>query len=139
MEIVLYLALSYTMAPKSLLRAKAKAKAKPKPQAKPKPAGIYYRPHRPRRPNHPPPTWMVMMAKLKLGQKVEATVKQVWRTCAYCDIGVGVDARLPWYEASKEFVSDMSYFFQEGDIIQAEIVELNIDFKRIRISCKNLA
>mmetsp|Transcript_139679 Transcript_139679/g.243172 ORF Transcript_139679/g.243172 Transcript_139679/m.243172 type:complete len:284 (-) Transcript_139679:34-885(-) len=75
---------------------------------------------------------------LEIGQVVEGKVKRLTSFGAFVDIGAQADALLHVSEASDEFCSDISEKVQEGENIKAMIKELDVERRRIGISCRGM-
>mmetsp|Transcript_40638 Transcript_40638/g.71526 ORF Transcript_40638/g.71526 Transcript_40638/m.71526 type:complete len:364 (-) Transcript_40638:88-1179(-) len=71
----------------------------------------------------------------KVGEEVDGKILKLTSFGAFVDIGAQYDALLHVSEDANETASDMSENVQEGETIKCRIKEIDVDRKRIGVSC----
>lgn len=82
--------------------------------------------------------WVKVIKEYKVGTLVKTTVKKVEDFAIFAEVANGVDGMIHISEASKDYVKKLSDKFKEGDAIEAEIIAIDEDKKRIKLSIKKL-
>jgi small subunit ribosomal protein S1 len=78
-----------------------------------------------------------LQATLQVGARVEGTVRAVEAFGAFLDLG-GIDGLIPLAELSWGRVKDVNELISVGQCLEAQVVELDWDRKRITLSLKRL-
>ena len=78
-----------------------------------------------------------LFSRIKVGDVVEGTVKNVTNFGAFVDLG-GADALLHVSQIARKHIDKPSDVLEIGDEIEAEIVEFNADDRKISLSMKAL-
>lgn len=76
------------------------------------------------------------MEDLEIDMKLKGTVSNVTDFGAFVDIGVHQDGLVHISELSDEFVSDPSQVVSVGDILDVRVIQVDLQRKRISLSCK---
>ena len=79
---------------------------------------------------------VMSMQDLKLGMKIKGTVSNVTNFGAFVDIGVHQDGLVHISELSNEFVSDPSKIVAVGDVLQVWVLDVDLQRKRISLTCR---
>lgn len=82
--------------------------------------------------------WDKAMDLYKLGQTVEKEIKNILDFGMFVNLSEGVDGFIPAQLASKDFVKNLNDRFKAGDTVKAQIVEIDKDKKRIKLSIKKI-
>ncbi|MGL5983023.1 MAG: S1 RNA-binding domain-containing protein [Cetobacterium sp.] len=82
--------------------------------------------------------WETTLEKYKIGDKVEKEIKNIQDFGMFVKLEDGVDGFIPTQLASREFVKNLKDTFKVGQIIIAEIVEIDSEKKRIKLSSKKI-
>ena len=80
-----------------------------------------------------------LFAKIKVGDVIEGTVKNVTDFGAFVELAPGVDALLHVSQISQEHVEKPSDVLKIGQEVEAKIVDFNEEEKKISLSIKALA
>lgn len=82
--------------------------------------------------------WDAVMKEYKVGSVVKTTVKKVEEFALFAEVANGVDGMIHISEASKDFVKKLSDKYKAGDAIEAEIIAIDEEKRRIKLSIKKL-
>lgn len=82
--------------------------------------------------------WDKAMEEYKEGLTVERKIKTVADFGLFVELNKGVDGFIPTQFASKDFIKDIRDKFKEGDIVKAQIVEINKETQKIKLSIKKI-
>lgn len=82
--------------------------------------------------------WAIAMENYSVGDKVEKEIKNIQEFGMFVKLGEGVDGFIPTQMASKDFVKNLKDKFQPGQTVTAEIVEIDREKKRIKLSIKKV-
>lgn len=82
--------------------------------------------------------WDKAMEEYKEGLTVERKIKTVADFGLFVELNKGVDGFIPTQFASKDFIKDIRDKFKEGNIVKAQIVEINKETQKIKLSIKKI-
>ena len=82
--------------------------------------------------------WEHAMEEYKVGTTVEKKIKTVADFGLFIELIKGIDGFIPTQFASKEFIKNIRDKFNEGDIVKAQVVEVNKDTQKIKLSIKKI-
>lgn len=82
--------------------------------------------------------WEKAMEEYKEGLTVERKIKTVADFGLFVELTKGVDGFIPTQFASKDFIKDIKEKFKEGDIVKAQIIEINKEAQKIKLSIKKI-
>lgn len=82
--------------------------------------------------------WEKAMEEYKEGLTVERKIKTVADFGLFVELTKGVDGFIPTQFASKDFIKDIRDKFKEGDTVKAQIVEINKETQKIKLSIKKI-
>lgn len=82
--------------------------------------------------------WEKAMEEYKEGLTVERKIKTVADFGLFVELAKGVDGFIPTQFASKDFIKDIRNKFKEGDVVKAQIVEINKETQKIKLSIKKI-
>lgn len=82
--------------------------------------------------------WEVVVEKYSVGDIVEKEIKNIQDFGMFVKLEEGVDGFIPTQLASKEFIKTLKDRFKVGEMIVAEIVEIDSEKKRIKLSSKKV-
>ena len=82
--------------------------------------------------------WEHALEEYKVGLTVEKKIKTVADFGLFIELTKGIDGFIPTQFASKDFIKDIKEKFKEGDIVKAQIVEVNKDTQKIKLSIKKI-
>lgn len=82
--------------------------------------------------------WDKAMEEYREGLTVERKIKTVADFGLFVELNKGVDGFIPTQFASKDFIKDIRDKFKEGDIVKAQIVEINKEAQKIKLSIKKI-
>ena len=82
--------------------------------------------------------WEKALEENKVGQIVEKEIKNVMDFGLFIPLSKGVDGFIPTQLASKDFIKDIKEKFKTGDMVKAQIVEINNEKERIKLSIKKV-
>lgn len=82
--------------------------------------------------------WEAIYGKFKLGDIIEGKVIKDLGFGALIEIDDGVNAFMHISQISNKHINTISEVFQIGETVKAEIVELDLDLKRIKLSRRSL-
>lgn len=82
--------------------------------------------------------WEVALENYKVGQTVEKPVKNIMDFGLFVNLSKGVDGFIPAQLASKDFVKNLKDKFKVGDVVKAQIVEIDKEKQRIKLSIKKI-
>ena len=82
--------------------------------------------------------WEHAMEEYKVGTTVEKKIKTVADFGLFVELTKGIDGFIPTQFASKEFIKNIRDKFNEGDVVKAQVVEVNKDTQKIKLSIKKI-
>ena len=82
--------------------------------------------------------WEHAMEEYKVGTTVEKKIKTVADFGLFIELTKGIDGFIPTQFVSKEFIKNIRDKFNEGDIVKAQVVEVNKDTQKIKLSIKKI-
>lgn len=82
--------------------------------------------------------WEHAMEEYKIGTTVEKKIKTVTDFGLFIELTKGIDGFIPTQFASKEFIKNIRDKFNEGDMVKAQVVEVNKDTQKIKLSIKKI-
>lgn len=82
--------------------------------------------------------WEVALENYKVGQTVEKEIKNIMDFGLFLNLSKGVDGFVPTQMASKDFIKNLKDKFKVGDIVKAQIVEIDKEKQRIKLSIKKI-
>ena len=82
--------------------------------------------------------WEHALEEYKVGLTVERKIKTVADFGLFIELTKGIDGFIPTQFASKDFIKDIKEKCKEGDIVKAQIVEVNKDTQKIKLSIKKI-
>lgn len=82
--------------------------------------------------------WERAMESYKLGQTVEKKIKNILDFGMFVSLCDGVDGFIPAQLASKDFIKNLKDRFAVGDVVKAQIVEIDKEKERIKLSIKKI-
>ena len=89
--------------------------------------------------------WEVALETYKVGQTVEKEIKNIMDFGLFLNLSKGVDGFVPAQMASKDFVKNLKDKIQSpskkvkvGDVVKAQIVEIDKEKQRIKLSIKKI-
>lgn len=82
--------------------------------------------------------WETTLESYKVGDRVEKEIKNIQDFGMFVKLEDGVDGFIPTQLASKDFVKSLKDVFKPGQVVLAEIVEIDSEKKRIKLSIKKV-
>ena len=82
--------------------------------------------------------WEIALENNKVGQTVEKEIKNIMDFGLFLNLSKGVDGFVPAQMASKDFIKNLKDKFKVGDVVKAQIVEIDKDKQRIKLSIKKI-
>lgn len=82
--------------------------------------------------------WDKAMEEYKVGLTVEKKIKNIMDFGLFVELTKGIDGFIPTQFASKDFVKDLHDKFEVGQVVKAQIVEINQDTQKIKLSIKKI-
>ena len=82
--------------------------------------------------------WEHAMEEYKVGTTVEKKIKTVADFGLFIELTKGIDGFIPTQFTSKEFIKNIRDKFNEGDVVKAQVVEVNKDTQKIKLSIKKI-
>lgn len=82
--------------------------------------------------------WELALETYKVGQTVEKEIKNIMDFGLFVTLGKGVDGFVPAQMASKDFIKNLKDKFKVGDVVKAQIVEIDREKQRIKLSIKKI-
>lgn len=82
--------------------------------------------------------WEKAVENYKIGDVVEKEIKTIMDFGMFINLDKGVDGFIPMQLASKDFIKNLKDKFQVGDKVKAEVVEIDGEKKKIKLSIKKL-
>ncbi|MBS9776207.1 MAG: bifunctional 4-hydroxy-3-methylbut-2-enyl diphosphate reductase/30S ribosomal protein S1 [Fusobacterium sp.] len=82
--------------------------------------------------------WERAMDEFKEGITVERPIKTVADFGLFIELVKGIDGFIPTQFASKDFIKDIKERFKVGDVVKAQIVEVNKETQKIKLSIKKI-
>ena len=82
--------------------------------------------------------WEHAMEEYKVGTTVEKKIKTIADFGLFIELTKGIDGFIPTQFASKEFIKNIRDKFNEGDVVKAQVVEVNKETQKIKLSIKKI-
>ncbi|MGL4210125.1 MAG: S1 RNA-binding domain-containing protein, partial [Cetobacterium somerae] len=82
--------------------------------------------------------WETALENYKVGDRVEKEIKNIQDFGMFVKLGEGVDGFIPTQLASRDFIKNLKDTFKLGQVVLAEIVEIDSEKKRIKLSIKKV-
>ncbi|MGL4653629.1 S1 RNA-binding domain-containing protein [Cetobacterium sp.] len=82
--------------------------------------------------------WDTAIENYKVGDRIEKEIKNIQDFGMFVKLGEGVDGFIPTQLASRDFIKNLKDVFHVGDLVLAEIVEIDSEKKRIKLSIKKV-
>lgn len=82
--------------------------------------------------------WEKAMETYKVGQTVTKEIKNILDFGMFVNLCEGVDGFIPAQLASKDFIKNLKDRFNVGDTVKAQIVEIDREKERIKLSIKKI-
>lgn len=82
--------------------------------------------------------WELALENYKVGQTIEKEIKNIMDFGLFVNLSKGIDGFIPAQMASKDFIKNLKDRFKVGDKIKAQIVEIDKDKQRIKLSAKKI-
>ena len=82
--------------------------------------------------------WEVALENYKVGQTVEKEIKNIMDFGLFLNLSKGIDGFVPAQMASKDFIKNLKDRFKVGDIVKAQIIEIDKEKQRIKLSIKKI-
>ena len=82
--------------------------------------------------------WEIALENYKVGNIVEKPIKNIQEFGLFIKLEDGVDGFIPTQLASKGFIKNLKDTFKAGDMVKAEVVEIDREKKRIKLSIKKI-
>ncbi|MGL4671586.1 MAG: S1 RNA-binding domain-containing protein [Cetobacterium sp.] len=82
--------------------------------------------------------WEIVVENYKVGDRVEKEIKNIQEFGMFIKLEEGVDGFIPTQLASREFIKTLKDVFKVGQVVSAEIVEIDTEKKRIKLSSKKM-
>lgn len=82
--------------------------------------------------------WETTLENYKVGDRVEKEIKNIQDFGMFVKLEDGIDGFIPTQLASKDFVKSLKDVFKPGQVVLAEIVEIDSEKKRIKLSIKKV-
>jgi ribosomal protein S1 len=82
--------------------------------------------------------WEVVSEKYKVGQKLKRKVESITAFGLFVEVENGIDGMIHISQASSEFVKKLEDKFKVGDEVEAEIIEIDAEHKKIKLSIKKI-
>ncbi|MGL5123456.1 MAG: S1 RNA-binding domain-containing protein [Fusobacteriaceae bacterium] len=82
--------------------------------------------------------WDKVVENYKVGDKVQKDIKTIMDFGMFVNLEKGIDGFIPTQLASKDFIKNLKENFQVGQSITAEIIEIDKEKKKIKMSIKKL-
>ena len=82
--------------------------------------------------------WEVALESYKVGETVEKEIKNIMDFGLFINLSKGIDGFVPAQMASKDFVKNLKDKFTVGQVVKAQIVEIDKEKQRIKLSIKKI-
>ena len=82
--------------------------------------------------------WETLKESYKVGDRLKRTVTSVTDFGMFIEVEKGIDGMIHISEVSKEFLKNISDKYKVGDEIEAEIIELNDDKEKVKLSIRKI-
>lgn len=82
--------------------------------------------------------WEVALETYKVGETVEKEIKNIMDFGLFVNLSKGIDGFVPAQMASKDFVKNLKDKFTVGQVVKAQIVEIDKEKQRIKLSIKKI-
>lgn len=82
--------------------------------------------------------WEHALEEYKVGITVEKKIKTIADFGLFVELIKGIDGFIPTQFASKDFIKNIRDKFKEGDVVKAQVVEVNTETQKIKLSIKKI-
>ncbi|BDU49881.1 hypothetical protein HLVA_04500 [Haliovirga abyssi] len=82
--------------------------------------------------------WDEIFEKYKVGDRVKRKIKEISKFGLFVEIESGIDGMIHISQASKDFIKNLEENYKIGDEVEAEIIDLDKENKKIKLSIKKL-
>lgn len=82
--------------------------------------------------------WEKALETYKVGQTVEKPIKNILDFGMFVELNSGVDGFIPAQLVSKDFIKNLKDKFKVGDVVKAQIIEIDREKERIKLSIKKI-
>lgn len=82
--------------------------------------------------------WDKAMEEYKVGITVEKKIKNIMDFGLFIELTKGIDGFIPTQFASRDFVKNLHDKFEVGQVVKAQIVEVNQETQKIKLSIKKI-
>ncbi|WP_297599018.1 S1 RNA-binding domain-containing protein [uncultured Cetobacterium sp.] len=82
--------------------------------------------------------WDLALENYSVGDRVEKEIKNIQDFGMFVKLEEGVDGFIPTQMASKDFIKSLKDKFKVGELVSAEIIEIDSEKKRIKLSVKKV-
>lgn len=82
--------------------------------------------------------WEVALETYKVGETVEKEIKNIMDFGLFINLSKGIDGFVPAQMASKDFIKNLKDKFTVGQVVKAQIVEIDKEKQRIKLSIKKI-
>lgn len=82
--------------------------------------------------------WEIVLENYSVGQRVEKPIKNILDFGMFIKLEEGVDGFIPTQLASKDFIKSLKDKFNVGDLVTAEIIEIDKENHKIKLSIKKV-
>lgn len=82
--------------------------------------------------------WEIVLENYSVGQKVEKPIKNIMDFGIFIKLEDGIDGFIPTQLVSKDFIKSLKDKFNVGDLVTAEIIEINNETHKVKLSIKKI-
>jgi small subunit ribosomal protein S1 len=82
--------------------------------------------------------WEKVSEKYAVGQKIKRKVESITNFGIFIEIENGIDGMIHISQASADFIKNLDERFKVGDEVEAEIIEIDAEHKKIKLSIKKI-
>lgn len=82
--------------------------------------------------------WEEALERYKVGQTIEKPIKNITEFGLFVPLHKNIDGFIPTQLASKDFIKKLDEKFSVGDVVKAQIVEIDNEKERIKLSIKKI-
>jgi ribosomal protein S1 len=82
--------------------------------------------------------WEKINEKYKIGDKVKRNIESVTNFGLFIEIENGIDGMIHISQASSDYIKNLDEKFKPGQEIEAEIIEIDSEAKKIKLSIKKI-
>lgn len=82
--------------------------------------------------------WEIVLENYSVGQRVEKPIKNILDFGMFVKLEEGVDGFIPTQLASKDFIKSLKDKFNVGDLVTAEIIEMDNENHKVKLSIKKI-